>query len=57
MLVSQDYVCPMKPWSCDECAAEETQKLIDNLNIAITNTEEFRVQAIQAYNSGRVFFS
>ena len=50
-----DYVCPEKPWSCDECAAMETQNLIDRFpGVEITNNEEFRVVANQLWETGLV---
>lgn len=48
-------MCPIKPWSCDACAAQETQKLIDNFpGVVITNVEQFRVVANQLWVQGLV---
>lgn len=50
-----EYRCPVKPWTCDECAQNETDFLLTNFPTAtITNDQEFREVATDLYNAGLV---
>jgi hypothetical protein len=50
-----EYRCPVKPWSCDECAQNETDFILNTFpTVSITNDQEFREVSTDLFNSGLV---